>query len=86
MLPILGNMLLPRHWLKQLRTEAKLTHRQLAKVLGVTHVAAISWESGARRPSYPNMLALAKLLGPEVMDRFAAESSPQDATQDGRVA
>lgn len=74
------NMKLSRPWLMQLRQSKFGLQRNLAEALGVSEAVVCQWESGARRPSYPKMLALAKLLGPEVMDRFAAEA------QDGRVA
>lgn len=64
----------------QLRQSKFALQKNLAEALGVSKAVVCQWESGARRPSYPQMLALAKLLGPEVMDRFAAEA------QDGRVA
>lgn len=69
-----------RTWLKDLRKQLQLSQKALGKAVGVSDVAVTLWESGTNRPSYDKMLALAKLLGPEVMDRFAAEA------QDGRVA
>jgi len=73
--PIMGNMLIPkREWITAARKHKGLTHRGLAALLGVSHVAVVQWESGTRRPSYDRILMLADLLGPEVLANFEAEA------------
>jgi len=69
-----------RKWLRELRKSAGLTQEALALRLGVERPVVSQWESGARRPGYDKMLRLAGILGPEVMEHFAAEA------QGGRVA
>lgn len=73
-------MMLSRPWLASLRVGAGLRQRDVAETIGVSEAVVCQWESGARRPSYPHMLALSELLGQEVMSQFAAEA------QGGRVA
>ncbi len=70
-----------RDWLIELRRAKGLTQAQVGEMLRLSDVAVTHWETGKHRPTYDKMLALADLLGPEVMERFAAESK-----SDGRVA
>lgn len=70
-----------RDWLRALRKAKGMTQSAVAQRLGVAKPVISRWESATRRPTYDKMLALADLLGPEVMERFASESK-----SDGRVA
>ena len=49
--------------LQQLRLEAGLTQSELAERLFVSRELVAKWETGARRPDYKTMLALAALYG-----------------------
>ena len=63
----------PRMWLKALRKDKGLSHRQLGKLLGVSHVTVMHWEDGKRNPRPEMIAALARHLGTEVLHRFNAE-------------
>lgn len=52
--------------LKEWRESASLTLSAAAELIGATHPAWISWESGQKRPSYPLALALEKLTNGKV--------------------
>ena len=45
--------------LKRLRTENKMTQRNLAEVIGVTHVSISGYESGKRTPDTETLTKLA---------------------------
>ena len=49
--------------LKALRTSRGLSQKQLAEAAGLSQNAISQWESGAREPSWSNVLALANALG-----------------------
>jgi transcriptional regulator with XRE-family HTH domain len=48
--------------LQKLRTENKLTQKQLAVQLGLAVSAVSSYESGNRYPTYPTLIKLARLF------------------------
>lgn len=50
-----------RELLREWREGAELTVTAAADLIGATHPAWLSWESGQKRPSYPLALALEKL-------------------------
>ena len=66
-----------RPWLTKLRQKRSLTQEQLGERLAVSGVAVSLWESGHKNPSGKMMLRLAKHLGKEVLDLFAAEDDAQ---------
>ena len=49
--------------LKNWREAAGLTLSAAAKLVGATHPAWLSWETGQKRPSYPLARALDRLAG-----------------------
>ncbi|MGN1201536.1 MAG: helix-turn-helix transcriptional regulator [Candidatus Caccovivens sp.] len=49
--------------LKELRTEEGLSQAQLAKMVGVSHVAITYWETNKRVPNLDAVIALAKYFG-----------------------
>lgn len=46
----------------ELRRERKLTQRELAEMMGVSHVTVARWETGTRTPSSLALFALSKAL------------------------
>jgi len=58
--------------LKKLRSDKKLTQRQLARLLGVSQQAIALYESGARRPRVSMVTPLANCLGVTVEDILSA--------------
>jgi DNA-binding XRE family transcriptional regulator len=46
--------------LKRFRMKARLSHRQAAEQLGVSHVALIAWEAGKNNPADAMRLAIAR--------------------------
>jgi DNA-binding XRE family transcriptional regulator len=56
--------------LKELRTEAKLTQKQLAQLVGVTERTIIFWEMGSVLPSFEALQRLYEILGPNVQGAF----------------
>ena len=51
--------------LKELRTEANLSIRDLSKIIGVTSMSISRWEREMQVPSFENAVAIAKLCGLE---------------------
>lgn len=49
--------------LKRLRKERKWTQTDLAEKLGISREAVSMYESGARKPSFENFIALAEIMG-----------------------
>lgn len=49
--------------LKQLRTERKLTQRQVAMMVGVTRSTLSTYENQARYPSYDILVSLSRVYG-----------------------
>ncbi len=49
--------------LKQLRTERKLTQRQVAMMVGVTRSTLSTYENQARYPSYDILVSLSRIYG-----------------------
>lgn len=63
----------PRTWLKVLRRQARLSVPELAQVLGVSARSVYRWETGQECPTRQNAMALAVVLGPEVLARIHQE-------------
>jgi transcriptional regulator with XRE-family HTH domain len=63
--------------------ERGLTQDQLAETAGVKRGAIARWESGAREPSWSNLVALADALGVST-EAFRQEAAPAPAPQRGR--
>lgn len=49
--------------LKQLRTKKKFTTAKLAEKIGVSHQMITKYETGKSKPTYENLIKLAKALG-----------------------
>jgi transcriptional regulator with XRE-family HTH domain len=58
--------------LKELRTKANLTQKQLAGQVGVSERTVIFWETGSILPSLEAFQRLYEVLGPGVRGAFAA--------------
>jgi DNA-binding XRE family transcriptional regulator len=56
--------------LKELRTNAKLTQKQLALLVGVSERTVIFWEMGSVLPSFESLQKLNEVLGPKVLSAF----------------
>jgi transcriptional regulator with XRE-family HTH domain len=52
-----------RRTIRQWRTAAGLTQRQLADTMGVNHMSIYHWESGRNEPSARQLQALAEVFG-----------------------
>ena len=52
--------------LRKARTEKGLTLVEVAKEVGVSHVAIINMENGKRMPSVPTLVLLARVLGKSI--------------------
>ncbi len=63
-----------RLWLQSGRENKGLTRSQLANELGVSIQIVAMWESGQKSPSRDATFRLADLLGPQVLEMFAAEA------------
>lgn len=48
--------------IRQLRTAARLTQRQLAAAIGASHMSVYHWESGRNEPSARQLKALARVF------------------------
>jgi transcriptional regulator with XRE-family HTH domain len=59
--------------IKELRTAAGLSQRELAAKAGLAHASLTSWEQGIREPGWLTVLALAAALG---VDCKAFEREP----------
>lgn len=62
-----------REWLRDLRKAKGLSQADVAKQLDVTYQAVSGWEASSSSPSRANALALAELLGREVLTQLLAE-------------
>jgi transcriptional regulator with XRE-family HTH domain len=67
-----------RIWFKQLRESHGLSQKALACQIGVSRTIVQLWEAG-QNPTDDNKVALARVLGPEVLDGFSAELKAQAA-------
>ena len=56
--------------IKKLRKKAGLSQVDLAKILGISHVAIVKWEKGTTMPRTKMLPRLAKVLRCEVNDFF----------------
>lgn len=73
-----------RSWLKELRERQGMSQRELAEALGVSRTIVQCWESG-QKPTDDNKVALARVLGSEVLAGFHAELQAE-ATATGDAA
>jgi len=48
--------------IKELREEKELSHRELAKILGVAYPRISEWENQKVRPSYESLIKMAQLF------------------------
>ena len=48
--------------LKELRTEKKLSTRELATAVGCSHIAISRWERNVKKPNVDNLIALCKFF------------------------
>ena len=60
-------------FLKELRTEKKLTQAELAEMLGVTNRSVSRWENGVTMPDFDLLIELAKNYDVEVMEILDGE-------------
>ncbi len=63
-----------RHWLQDLRRVRGLTLEALARATDVSLKTVTRWESGVAEPRFNHRLALARLLGVEVLHRLYEDS------------
>jgi transcriptional regulator with XRE-family HTH domain len=72
-----------RRTIRDLRTAAGLTQRQLAARLGVSKMSPYHWESGRNEPSARQLRALAEVFGvPMESIAFEKESARTDGAGD----
>src|SRR5260370_37706096 len=69
--------------LKELRTAAGLSLKEMAERAGVTPDAIVKLESGNRKPGWETVIALADALGVECT-AFLQEAAPAPAVGPGR--
>ncbi|MGW7196846.1 helix-turn-helix transcriptional regulator [Streptomyces chryseus] len=50
-------------WLREQRNARGLTQKQVAEMLGVTHISVSNWENGRYLPSAVNLLCLFREFG-----------------------
>lgn len=60
-------------FLKELRSEKKLTQAELAEMLGVTNRSVSRWENGVTMPDFDLLIELAKSYDVEVMEILDGE-------------
>lgn len=60
-------------FLKELRSEKKLTQAELAEMLGVTNRSVSRWENGVTMPDFDLLIELAKNYDVEVMEILDGE-------------
>lgn len=63
--------------LKKLRSDKKLSQRQLAALLGVSQQAVAGWETGSRQPRLPLILSLSKIFDKdagEIIEAITAQN------------
>lgn len=54
---------MPKISLEAARVNAKLTQKELAKILGVSNVTVVNWESGKTEPSASQLRRISELSG-----------------------
>ena len=64
--------------IRELRERKGMTQAELAKAVNVSKATACQWESGLRRPSLVNLLALANVLECTI-DDIVGRDWPQQA-------
>lgn len=63
--------------IKQLRKERKMTVRELAEKLGVTHPTISNWENGICEPDIKSIIKLADIFGVSI-DRLFNRTTHED--------
>lgn len=69
------------NWLKQKRTEKKISMQDLGEQLGVTKQAVYSWESGIATPTPENLAKLVALFGEQTQKTVKAVKSSPSASR-----
>ena len=69
--------------LKELRTAAGLSQKDLAAQAGIGQQSIANWEQGLREPSWPNVVAIAAALGVSC-EAFQQEPAPTEKPKPGR--
>ena len=72
--------------IKRLRREMRLSQTQLAVKLHVTPGAVSQWETGATRPAFETLDALAEVLGTSMAYLLGSTDDPARATPDDMAA
>lgn len=62
--------------IRRARINAALSQRDLARLLGVSSVAVVKWESGKTFPSANKLPALANALGVSIDELYGRDSPP----------
>jgi len=75
-----------RHWLQDLRRVRGLTLEALARAADVSMKTVTRWESGVAEPRPHHRLALARLLGVEVLHRFFEDSLAAFEAENGMAS
>ena len=61
--------------LKTLRKQAKMTQAQVAKAIEISQQGYAYWEQGKKRPSYDNLVKIAKLFNVSVNTLVSNETN-----------
>lgn len=64
--------------IKRLREKSGISVVNLAKMLGITHIAIYMWQNGKSVPSLRILLALGKIFGVKVEDILVVEDGLQE--------
>lgn len=66
---------MPKISLEAARVNAKLTQKELAKILGVSNVTVVNWESGKTEPNLSQLKKISELSGIPMDFIFVPEQS-----------
>jgi len=75
-----------RHWLQALRKANGLTLEALSRAADVSLKTVTRWEAGVAEPRFCHRLALARLLGVEVLHHFAEDSLAAFEAENGKAS
>ncbi len=64
--------------LRQLRTEADLTQKQLADIVGTTQQNIAFWETGRQRPKQPSLIKLANYFNVSIDYLLVGKAQPEE--------
>ncbi len=64
--------------IKRLREKKGISVVNLAKMLGITHIAIYIWQNGRAIPSVDNLVALSKIFGVSIEDILVVEDGLQE--------